>query len=187
MNLLLHICCAPCSTATLEAWQLEGAAVTGTFFNPNIHPYSEHQRRYDTLITYAGKVGLELVGEPHYDVAAWLRQVAGNEEKGIRCRICIAGRLRRTAASAAAGGFDAFSTTLLVSPYQDHDIIIEEGENAASTAGVEFACRDLRPDYRRSVELSRAAGLYRQKYCGCIFSEQEAARDRTHRHADIRT
>ncbi len=181
LKVLLHICCAPCSTATIESWQLEGAEVTGTFFNPNIHPFAEHHRRYDTLLAYASKLRLPLVGEPHYDVREWLRMVRGSEEKGERCRFCIGQRLRYTAELAAAGGFDCFSTTLSVSPWQDHDIIIEQGEEAAADAGVEFAYRDLRPRYRRSVELSREADLYRQKYCGCIFSEQEAALARARR------
>ncbi len=178
MRLLLHICCAPCSTATVEAWRLQGADITGTFFNPNIHPFSEHRRRYDTLLAYASKIGLPLAGEPLYDVAEWLRSVAGKERKGERCRICIGQRLRHTAGLAAAGGFEAFSTSLLVSPWQEHEIIIEEGEAAAAAEAVEFAYRDLRPSYRRSVEMSREAELYRQKYCGCIYSEHEAALQR---------
>lgn len=178
MRLLLHICCAPCSTATVEAWRSGGAALSGTFFNPNIHPYSEHQLRYDTLLAYASRIDLPLLGEPVYDVAEWLRAVAGNEQKGKRCRVCIGKRLRHTAELAAAGDFDAFSTTLLVSPWQEHDIIMEQGELAEVDVGVPFVYRDLRPSYRRSVELSREAGLYRQKYCGCIYSEHEAALER---------
>lgn len=162
----------------MESWRREGADITGTYFNPNIQPFSEHQRRYDTLLAYASGLGLPLIGEPEYDVAAWLRMVSGNEEKGRRCRFCIGQRLRYAAGLAAAEGFDAFSTTLSVSPWQDHEIILAEGEAAAAAADIEFAYRDLRPRYRRSIELSKQAGLYRQKYCGCIFSEQEAALQR---------
>lgn len=173
--MLLHICCAPCSTATVESWRLEGADITGAFFNPNIHPFSEHRRRHDTLLAYAGEIGLPLAGEPLYDVAGWLKRVAGSEEKGKRCRICISQRLLYTAALAARGSFDTFSTTLLISPYQEHEIIMEEGLRAEGLTGVEFAYLDLRPQYRRSREMSQAADLYRQNYCGCIFSEGEAA------------
>ncbi len=183
MNLLLHICCAPCSTATVEAWRRDAVGLTGLFFNPNIQPWEEHQRRYETVQAYAGIIGLPLIGEPHYDVTAWLRQVHGREEKGIRCHICIAQRLGHTAALAAASGFSAFSTTLSVSPWQDHEIIREEGERAAQEHGVDFRYRDLRPEYRHSIELSREAGLYRQNYCGCIFSEAEAAQERAERRA----
>ena len=181
MKLLLHICCAPCSSAAVEAWRPEAAQVTGVFFNPNIHPFSEHQRRYETLLDYAGRIALPLTGEPYYDVTAWLRMVAGRDEKGVRCRPCISQRLLHTAELAAATGFDAFSTTLLISPYQEHEIIQEEGERAAAAAGTTFEYRDLRPLFRRSLELSRKAGLYRQNYCGCIYSEAEAAAERARR------
>ncbi|MCL5883125.1 MAG: epoxyqueuosine reductase QueH [Actinobacteria bacterium] len=181
--MLLHICCAPCSTATVEAWRLDAVELTGVFFNPNIHPFAEHERRYQTLLAYAGTIGLPLIGEPRYDIKAWLSQVQGKEEKGIRCRVCIAERLRHTAELAAAGGFEAFSTTLSISPFQDHEIIQEEGERAAARAGSKFIYRDLRPGYRRSCELSREAGLYRQRYCGCIFSEEESALERQQRAA----
>jgi predicted adenine nucleotide alpha hydrolase (AANH) superfamily ATPase len=181
MRLLLHICCAPCATATIDSWRLEGALVTGTFFNPNIHPYSEHQKRYDTLLAYAGRVDLPLMGGPLYDVAAWLRQVAGNEEKGRRCRICIGQRLRHTAELAAGAGFDGFSTSLLISPWQEHEINREEGEKAAAAAGVSFCYRDLRPRFSQSREMARQAELYRQRYCGCIYSEAEAALGRARR------
>lgn len=181
MKLLLHICCGPCSSATVEVWRQEGVEVTGTFFNPNIHPYNEHQRRYETLMEYASAIELPLIGEPHYNIKEWLKQVAGSEEHGVRCRICIAQRLRHTARLAAEGGFDAFSTTLSISRYQDHDLIIEEGRKAGEEFGVGFIYRDLTHHYHRSVELSREAGLFRQNYCGCIYSEEEAAREREER------
>lgn len=181
MKLLLHICCAPCATATVDAWRTDGAEVTGIYFNPNIHPLAENQLRYETLQGYAAGIGLPLIGEPLYDITAWLRQVVGHEEKGKRCRICIAERLGYTARLAAGSGFDAFSTSLLISPWQEHEIIIEEGERAAAQSGVAFAYRDLRPEYRRSRQMSRDAGLYRQKYCGCIYSEAEAVLERAAR------
>lgn len=179
MKMLLHICCAPCATATVESWRQEGAFLTGTYFNPNIHPFSEHRRRYETLLEYADKIGLPLTGEPLYDVAGWIKRVAGNEKKGKRCRLCISQRLLYTASLAKAGGFEAFSTTLLISPFQEHEIIIEEGLHAEAITGVGFAYRDLRPHFSRSREMSQAAGLYRQKYCGCIYSEAEAELDRS--------
>lgn len=178
---MLHICCGPCSSATVEAWRQEGVEVTGTFFNPNIHPYSEHQRRYETLLEYARAIELPLIGEPYYNVREWLNQVAGNEEHGSRCRICISQRLRHTAELAAPNGFDAFSTSLSISRYQDHDLIAEEGEKAGEEFGVKFIYRDFTHHYHRSLELSREAGLFRQNYCGCIYSEEEAAREREER------
>ncbi len=152
--------------------------MAGTFFNPNIHPVSEYSRRHETLLAYAGKIGLPLVGGPGYDVAGWLRRIGGIDDRPDRCRICISQRLDRTARLAATFGFNAFSTSLLVSPYQEHEIVRAEGEKAAATAGIEFVYHDLRSRYRRSIELSREAGLYRQKYCGCIYSDAEAAAGR---------
>ncbi len=181
MKLLLHICCAPCSTAAVEAWRQEGVRVTGTFFNPNIHPFAEHSLRWQTLLSCAGAMGLPLMGGPEYDITGWLRRLKGGGQRPERCRICISQRLGHTARLAAGSGFGAFSTTLLVSPYQEHEIIREEGEKAAEAAGVRFAYRDLRARYRRSIELSREAGLYRQKYCGCIYSDAEAAAGRRQR------
>lgn len=181
MKLLLHICCGPCSSATVEAWRQEGASVTGTFFNPNIHPYHEHQRRLETLLEYARAIDLPLIGEPRYDVKEWLRQLGGVDEYGARCRICIAGRLEHTAALAAAHGFDAFSTSLSISRYQDQDTIAAAGREAGGKHGAEFLYRDLTGHYHRSLELSREAGLFRQNYCGCIYSEEESARAREER------
>jgi hypothetical protein len=178
MKLLLHICCAPCSTASINALREEGLGLTGAFYNPNIHPFSEHERRREALLTYAADTGLQLIGDPEYDVKVWLSIVRGEEEKGRRCRLCIGQRMEQTARLAADSGFKVFSTTLLISPYQDHDIIREAGSRAATAAGIEFLYRDLRPHYRQSIDISRAAGIYRQNYCGCIFSEEEAARER---------
>jgi hypothetical protein len=178
MKLLLHVCCGPCSTATITAWREDGAQVTGAFYNPNIHPFSEHERRREVLSGYAAEIELPLLGEPHYEVRAWLAMVRDHEEKGQRCRLCIGQRMDYTAKLAADNGFRVFSTTLLISPYQDHDIIREAGDRAATATGTEFLYRDLRSSYRESIAMSRAAGLYRQNYCGCIFSEEEAARER---------
>ncbi|MFA6000809.1 MAG: epoxyqueuosine reductase QueH [Thermoleophilia bacterium] len=185
MKLLLHICCAPCSTVTIQAWRQKGADVTGTYYNPNIHPLGEHQLRYDTLLAYASKIDLPLVGEPAYDIVEWLRMVSGREQKGERCRPCIAQRLSHVANLAGEAGFDSFSTSLLVSPWQEHEIIIEEGRRAARSAGVEFAYHDLRPLYRESIKVSRSAGLYRQKYCGCIYSEAEAVLQKLQRSRKV--
>ena len=154
MAILLHICCAPCATATIDRWRADGELVAGTFFNPNIHPCEEHERRYTSLLDYARSIDFELVGEPQYDVIRWLRQVTGKEEKGRRCRICITERMLHTASLAAKRGFQGFSTSLLISPWQDHELIREAGEGAASATGVPFLYRDLRDEYRRSREMS---------------------------------
>lgn len=155
-------------------WTGRGADVTGFFFNPNIHPLLEWRRR----LTGAGEVavvnGVEMLKDDGYDPAAWFASVVPGE--GSRCRRCIGQRLLRTAQEAAALGFDAFSTSLSISPYQDHEAIRETGLEAAALCDVEFLYEDLRPLYGESRRLSREWGIYRQKYCGCLISEWERYR-----------
>ncbi len=174
MDLLLHTCCGPCATATIPFWQRRGARVTGFFFNPNIHPLLEWRRRSTGARDVAETAGIEMIEDEGYDPADWFASVVPGE--GSRCIRCIAQRLRRTAAEAAARGCSAFSTTLAISPYQDHDAIRRGGEAAAGCYDVEFVYEDLRPLYGDSRRLSREWGIYRQKYCGCLLSEWERYR-----------
>ena len=175
MRMLLHICCGPCATATVEHWEKQGAELEGLFFNPNIHPLLEYRRRLTGVRDLAAVTGLALQEDLSYDPAAWFAQVGGQGE--ARCRVCIGSRLRRTAEAAAAGGFSAFSTSLAISPWQDHDAIREEGLAAGAEHGVEFHYQDLRPLFGASRRMARDLGLYRQKYCGCLLSEWERYRE----------
>lgn len=152
-------------------WREEGAALTGYFYNPNIQPLTEWLQRRDALLTYARLVQLPLYVEEDYRPEEHLRLAltAGEE----RCRYCYRLRLEKTAHLAAAEGFDAFTTTLLLSPYQKHEWLREEGERAAARAGIPFIYRDLRPYFREAGNRARELALYRQKYCGCLFSERE--------------
>ncbi|MHB8917042.1 MAG: epoxyqueuosine reductase QueH [Desulfocucumaceae bacterium] len=170
MRLLLHTCCGPCSICPVEVLKRE-MEVTGHFFNPNIHPYTEWKARRETLARYAEDTGLEMIFDDHYLLEEFIRGVAHRETE--RCFFCYGMRLRRTAAAAVEGSFDAFSTTLLVSPYQKHDLIREVGEAVALEAGIRFLYRDFRPGYREASARSKELGMYRQKYCGCIYSEKE--------------
>lgn len=170
---LLHICCGPCATYPHKALREEGFEVVGYYFNPNIHPYSEYQRRLATLWQYAGQSGLNLLPPGEYDLAAYLKLAVEDPSRPGRCRACYRFRLDRAAAEAAARGYPAFSTTLLVSPHQDHAAVREAGEWAAARHGVGFLSRDWRPGWRESRALARQFGLYRQNYCGCVFSEKE--------------
>jgi hypothetical protein len=170
---LLHVCCGPCATYPHQALKDEGHEVAGYFFNPNIHPYSEYQRRLATLWQYAGQSGLRLLPPGDYDLAGYLKAAVENPAKPARCRACYRYRLDRAAAEAAAGGFNAFTTTLLVSPHQDHAVIREEGERAGERYGVRFLYQDFRPGWREGRRLAVEHGLYRQNYCGCVFSEKE--------------
>lgn len=171
MKLLLHICCGPCACYPLEVLAGEGVGVTGWFFNPNIHPFQEFQRRLAALEQLAELKGLAVEYERSYGLREYLRQVVFQEEG--RCRICYAMRLNAAARKTRELGLDAFSTTLLYSRYQQHEVIREVAEAAARQAGVNFFYRDFRPGWQRGIDLSRQHDLYRQPYCGCIYSEQE--------------
>ncbi|MFC1925134.1 epoxyqueuosine reductase QueH [Chloroflexota bacterium] len=170
-SLLLHTCCAPCATYCVEHWQQKGLAVTSFWYNPNIHPFTEHQRRLETLQGFAQKTGLPLIASHGYDVIDYLRKVVGHEEE--RCVDCFRLRLSMTALIARLKGFDAFTTTLLISPYQKHDLLKEIGEEIARKEGVKFLYEDLRANYQESRRMSQEHDLYRQKYCGCLYSEWE--------------
>ena len=171
MKILLHTCCGPCTIVPLRRLREEGAEVFGVYENPNIHPFGEWERRRDALETLARQAELRLLPHGGYNVALWMRGVAFREPE--RCRICYDMRLRETARLARSGRFDAFSTTLLYSKFQKHEVIREIGESAGSEAGVGFLYRDWREGWSEGVEASKAMGLYRQPYCGCILSEEE--------------
>ena len=172
-QLLLHVCCAPCSTYTLRRLREIGFDVGGLWYNPNIHPWLEHERRRESLVDYAGRVELPMLWHPSYDMPAFLRRVSGKEQFRQRCALCYEMRLAETARQAHAGGYAAFTTTLLISPYQDQGLIREIGEGAGSAAGVEFFFEDFRRGWAERGRLTKEHGLYRQQYCGCIYSEWE--------------
>ena len=171
MKLLLHICCAPCALMPVEDLRREGMELMGLFYNPNIQPYTEQQRRLRTLEEWAGREQLGLIVQPEYDPRSWFRQMAFREAD--RCGICFHQRLTRAAQVARRGGFEAFSTTLLYSVRQKHDLIAGAGQAVASEQGVRFLYRDFRPRWRAGVRRSQELGLYRQAYCGCVYSEAE--------------
>jgi|UniRef100_A0A7C3V2X9 hypothetical protein len=171
MKILLHICCGPCAIYPVEALRAAGHRVEGYFDNPNIHPYQEFWRRVEALEDYASRVGLPVIWNKDYDIEEFFRMVAFREQE--RCRFCYHLRLGRAARRARAAGFEAFSSTLLYSRYQQHDLIREVARQAAAEAGVAFYYEDFRQGWAEGVARSKAMGLYRQSYCGCIFSERE--------------
>ncbi|HOF05311.1 MAG TPA: epoxyqueuosine reductase QueH [Syntrophales bacterium] len=171
MKILLHICCAPCTIYPLRILRDEGFEPTGFYFNPNIHPYREYLRRLEALEGFAREESLKLRVAPDYEMEAFLRGVVFKEEQ--RCRWCCEMRLRQTAAVAREGGFAGFSTTLLYSRYQQHDVIREVGEKIAAEYAVPFLYRDFRRGWEEGVRISRERQIYRQPYCGCIYSEKE--------------
>jgi len=168
MKLLLHACCAPCSVQCVQALAEEGIRPALYWYNPNIHPFTEYRSRRDSLRTFAESTGLPLIMEDEYGLRSFLKGVNHH-----RCAYCYRLRLEKTAAAAAAEGFDAFSASLLISPYQNHELLREAGESLAASHGVSFLYRDFRPRFRQGQNQAREAGYYMQKYCGCIYSEEE--------------
>ena len=171
MNLLLHICCAPCANRPLADLQAQGHNVTGYWYNPNIHPFTEYRSRRDTVRGYLDEIGVKLIECNDYALRPFVRAVAEDIEN--RCVKCYEMRLFEAARQAKEGGFDSFTSSLFISPYQQHELMREVAERAAAEYGVEFLYRDFRPWFRAGQERARELGFYMQKYCGCVFSEEE--------------
>jgi predicted adenine nucleotide alpha hydrolase (AANH) superfamily ATPase len=179
MKVLLHTCCAPCLIHPLSLLEERGYEVVPFFYNPNIHPFREYRDRYFAVVEYCGQKGLELRAGA-YDMERFFALVAEEEasrtaapEPALRCARCFTMRMTRAASEARRLGIPEFTTTLLVSPYQDQRLIREAGETAAIEHGVHFIFEDMSGGYSESVTLSREAGMYRQSYCGCVYSEKE--------------
>lgn len=179
-RLLLHSCCAPCSSAVLERIA-KAFEITVFYFNPNIEPEEEYGKRVQELekllecLEEAGNVSL-LAGR--YQPQEFYDAVKGLEhsgEGGERCYRCYELRLRETAKIAKEQDFDCFTTTLSISPYKRADWLNEIGQKLSSEYNVEYLYSDFKKKngYRRSIELSKEYGLYRQDYCGCRFSKEE--------------
>ena len=171
-KVLLHTCCAPCSVYCIDSLRAEGIEPTVFWYNPNIHPYIEYKTRRDCLRDYTQKIGVETIWIEDYGLDEFCQNVVGDLQN--RCvNYCYRKRLTETVRYAAKHSFTAFSTTLLVSPYQKHEELKEVCEELARLAGVKFLYRDFRVGFREGQKKAREMGLYMQKYCGCIFSEEE--------------
>ena len=172
MKLLLHACCAPCLMAPYKHLS-EDFEVTVFRYNPNIQPYREYLRRLRSIRDYAKERKIPLIEDLSYPVEDWLLKASLLSKKSnvLRCRFCYADRIYKTAMVAKMRGFDMFSTTLLLAPYQKHEIVREIGEKISRRVGIEFHYEDMRIWFEESEEMARKSGVYRQGYCGCIFSE----------------
>ncbi len=182
MKLLLHVCCGPCAVYPVDFIRQEGIEVMGFFYRNNIHPLSECLRRQETLLKYSESIGFKVICQQGYDLEGFLRNVVFREKD--RCRFCYYDRLRSTALIAKRGKFDAFSSTLLYSKFQKHELIRDMGGSIASEVGVDFYYQDFRRGWKAGIEKSKQLNLYRQQYCGCIYSEKERYISRLTRPAE---
>lgn len=187
MKLLIHACCAPCLSGSRIPYEDEGFDVTALWYNPNIHPFMEYARRMDEVARYISLDSLDVIYIREYPLVPTLNLLSEpargrsisegrpmNEDERIeRCSRCYLLRLERCAKEARERGFDAFTSTLLVSKYQKHDLVRKIAESVADDQRIEFEYRDLRKYWGKTLDRSRKYQLYRQNYCGCIYSEQE--------------
>ncbi len=172
MKLLMHTCCAPCSVYCIKSLREEGIEPTCYWYNPNIHPYIEYKTRRDTLIEYSKMANFELIINEKYGLREFCKNVI--DDLNNRCvNYCYKVRLEATVKYAKEHGYDAFTSTLFVSPYQQHDKLKEVCEQLAEKYGIEFLYRDFRVGFREGQAEARELGLYMQKYCGCVFSEED--------------
>jgi len=171
MNLLLHICCGPCAIFPVSSLRQKGVSVSGYFYNPNIHPYKEFRRRLRTADEYSKEIGMAMILNKNYGLVDFVRGVVNNEDK--RCSYCYRDRLEKTVQKAKDEGFEAFSTTLLYSKYQNHREIRSVCEELSKQYSLHFYYEDFRAGWQIAIDESIKRNMYRQPYCGCIYSEQE--------------
>ena len=164
MKLLLHTCCAPCSIYCIKSLRNENIEPTVYWYNPNIHPYTEYKARRDTLKEYTKSIDVQAIFEEEYGLKDFIKNTVNDVEN--RCQnYCYKVRLEKTAKYAKDNGYDTFSTTLLVSPYQNHELLKQIGEEIAKKYGIKFLYRDFRVGFREGQAEARSLGLYMQKYC----------------------
>lgn len=190
MSLLLHVCCGPCAIMPVSRLLDEGFAITAWFMNPNIHPLAEYLRRREAAGECAARLGVEILfADDAWDITAWLRAVAGRDVAPARCAFCCESRLAAAFAQAHELGFAWVSTSLLYSRYQPHATIAAAGtrltrqyaarqssSKGADGCGPAFVYRDFRPDWQAGIDRSKTWDLYRQPYCGCVYSEADRYR-----------
>jgi predicted adenine nucleotide alpha hydrolase (AANH) superfamily ATPase len=170
-KILLHICCAVCLAYPLKYLREQEFEIIGFWYNPNIHPYQEYKLRLETLKNFSQAQNLQVIYDNDYDLEGFIRDIVYRENN--RCPVCYYKRLRRTAETSKNLGYKKFSTTLLVSPYQNHELIKNIGYLLEKEFNLEFFYKDFRDGYREGINIAKEFNLYRQKYCGCIYSEKE--------------
>ncbi len=172
MKLLMHTCCAPCSVYCIDTLRKEGIEPTLYWYNPNIHPYTEYKARRDCLKEYANSINVQAIFEEDYGLDEFCREAV--KDLKARCtNYCYPVRLRKTFEYAKENGYDTVTTTLLYSIYQKHDFIKAYMEKVSKEFGIDFLYRDFRVGFWEGHQKAHDIGLYMQKYCGCIFSEED--------------
>ena len=172
MKLLMHTCCAPCSVYCIESLKSEGIEPVLYWYNPNIHPYTEYKARRDALKEYAKSINVQAIFREEYGLKEFCKTVI-NDLKNRCANYCYKVRLEQTVKYAKENGFDSFTSTLFVSPYQQHEKLKQICEELAIKYDVKFVYIDFREGFRDGQAKARELGLYMQKYCGCIFSEED--------------
>ncbi|MCK4739670.1 MAG: epoxyqueuosine reductase QueH [Deltaproteobacteria bacterium] len=174
MKILVHICCGPCSVYPIKQSLGKDFEVTGFFYNPNIHPRAEFFRRLDSVHLLAKFMNLDIIADENYEPKPFFDGISGTNKKEVakekRCEHCYRVRLIKTAEAAKQGGFQAFTSSLLFSRRQNHELIIKVGREVADSVGVEFYYEDFRSGWQKGIDGSKEIGLFRQNYCGCVFS-----------------
>jgi predicted adenine nucleotide alpha hydrolase (AANH) superfamily ATPase len=168
MKILLHCCCGPCAVYPVSRLRRQGHELRAYFSN-HIHPFTEWQKRLETLQAWAAENDLPVIVDERYELVDFLQQAVFRESR--RCLFCYRDRLEKSARLAQKSGFEAFTTTLLYSKFQQHETIRELGEELGRRYGIGFHYEDFRHGWKEGIAASKAAGMYRQQYCGCIYSE----------------
>lgn len=187
-KLLVHACCAPCLVAVyedieknFEEYNLESINdMDVIWYNTNIHPKEEYERRKDTLKEFLEIKEKEGIFLDEYNLLGWAKDAVNFKENGysLRCEYCYISRLEKVFEYARDNGYTAVTTTLLISPYQKHDVICKVCEVLSEKYNVKFMYKDFRPMFWEGQHRAKDLGLYRQKYCGCIFSIDEGGKSK---------
>lgn len=173
-RLLLHVCCGPCATEVIRRLGKK-FKVTAYFYNPNIWPEKEYEKRQETFENFAKKINLDFIKPKGYDNEKWEKEIKGQEDEpegGKRCAICYRMRLEEVAKMAKEKNFDIFAATLTISPHKKAEVINKIGAKLADKYGIKFLSEDFKKKdgFKHSVKLSKEFGMYRQSYCGCRYS-----------------
>ncbi len=171
MKILIHICCGPCAIYPVKTLRENDFEVMGFFYKHNIHPYTECLKRQQALEKYAEQIDLKVIYQDGYDLEGFLQKMVFRENK--RCNVCYHDRLLSSALIAKKGKFDFYTTTLLYSKFQNHTLIKSIGESIGKIVGIPFYYEDFRIGWKEGIETSKQLKMYRQQYCGCIYSEKE--------------